>query len=152
MIRFSNSGAPGALKAVVAALIALGVLQIAMGFAWYAGPGASHYSEFVAFGSLFKGVIGIALGLGLLNLNIGCRAVMLFILGLGLPVIPLEALALVMSDAFASFVVELTGFQSMSTMLIGMALGFALFLWMFLMLMREDVRNAFEVELMAPAT
>ena len=91
-----------------------------------------------------KGLLGIAAARGLLNLSAGWRTFMLVVTGLGIPILPLYFLAMIFSSDFVLFVSEMSGIDSWVASELGIALGFALFLYIFVTLRRPDVKSAFE--------
>ncbi len=94
--------------------------------------------------TLVRGLLGIAAARGLLNLSAGWRTFMLVVTGLGIPILPLYFLAMIFSSDFVLFVSEVSGIDSWVASELAIALGFALFLWIFVTLQRPDVKSAFE--------
>ena len=94
--------------------------------------------------AFLKGLFGIAVAVGVLNLKEGWRIFLLVITGLGLLVLPFYFLAMVFSSEFVLLMSRLSGVDSRATGLLAISVGFAMFLFMFITLMRPDVKRAFE--------
>ncbi len=80
-----------------------------------------------ALPALFKGLLGIAIAIGLLNLREGWRLFLVFVTGISLPILPLCFLAVVLSSDFAHAMSQLSGVDTWVVKL-APALGFAMFL------------------------
>lgn len=96
-----------------------------------------------ALPAFFKGLLGIAVAIGLLNLRESWRLFLVLVTGISLPILPLLFLAVVLSSDFAHVMSQLSGVDTWVVKL-APALGFAMFLWMFRTLIRPDVKRAFE--------
>ncbi len=94
--------------------------------------------------AFLKGLFGIAVAVGVLNLKEGWRIFLLVITGLGLLVLPFYFLAMVFSSEFTLLISKLSGVDSRAVGLLAIAIGFAMCLWIFRTLMRPDVKRAFE--------
>jgi len=102
--------------------------------------------NFAAVAALFKGLFGIAIAFGLLKLRAGWRMLSVFISGLSCVVLPIYFLAIIFSSDFVLFMTGLSGINSRVIIELILALGFVMFLWIYITLSRPDVKKAFESE------
>jgi|TARA_Y100000310_G_scaffold279711_3_gene299003 hypothetical protein len=135
---FQRQDVPKPVKMVVAACLLLAIVNLSFSlFYLFSTP-------VLAALALVKGLLGIAAARGLLNLSAGWRIFMLVVTGLGILILPLYFLAMIFSSNFVLFVSEVSGIDSWVALALGIALGFALFLYIFVTLLRPDVKSAFE--------
>ena len=130
---------PTPVRRVAAVLVPLAVFQ----FFWAV---VSFSTSVLAPAAFIKGLLGIAIAIGLLNLRQGWRVFLLITTGLGLVGLPLYFLAVLFSPNFAHWFAELSGIESRLVIALVIAVHFAVFLWMFRSLLRADVGRAFNSE------
>ena len=139
---------PTPVKMVVAVYLLgaaghLFILYSAASTAPFVAVPLASFRVFVSLASLIKALLCIAAAFGLLKLKSGWRLFSLIISGLGVLVLPFYFLALVLSSDLAHLASNLCGIDSWVVKLVPV-LGFAMFLVMFIILMRPEVKRAFE--------
>ena len=130
---------PRSIRMVAAVMLLLGVVNLSY-FLFYLST-----VPFFAMAALVKTVLSIAAAIGLLRLSEGWRIFILVTTGLGLPILPFYFLLILLSSDFALAVSGLSGIDSRAGLELAVALGFAVFLWIFRTLARPDVERAFQL-------
>jgi hypothetical protein len=134
---FQRQNIPMPVKMVAAAYLLLAVLNVAYSFFFFSiSP--------VAPLAIFKALVGIAAAIGLLRLRSGWRTFSLVISLMSVLVLPFYFLGVLLSPDFLLFVSTMSGVDSVAVIEFAVVLGFAMFLWICITLMRPDVKTAFE--------
>jgi hypothetical protein len=136
-IYFQKQNVPKPVKMVAALHLVFAVVNL-LGFIFFVATMP------IAWFGIPKAILSVATAIGLLNLSNGWRTFSLIISGFAILIVPFEVLAMFLSSDFFLSVSKMTGIDSWVGIQFVLAFSFLAFLWIFITLMRPDVKRAFE--------